>query len=686
MGLRLKASSNHRLVWTAVFAGLWITTAALSARAMESIDAGKAFIANKLPSQQQINQSYFNFTYRPFDRKDLTFDILIPADNWRDMPPTVSPKALEQDTTQLIPLAQQLAPENEKGNAKIQVTYTRMGLEISLYDFVSVFIEQNRLNVLLRREAIYNDRDVDEILVKSEQDTETHIIRIAFSRHGGRVFMVTCSALESEYGRFAQHFALAVVSFTVHQKAPQPYAESMAVFTGAGKPRLKFSYPESWECEAVEGSTPDRTGVNVNLVSRDEKNQLVTVYGCIHARAYAKAAGKTPEEILAGLKSDFEKDMFISYNQINLKADLMPGQTAPLGKLERWDVSVKETPGEVAFMVLPYGSNFLGMGLLSIKAEDSALSWLHAWRVFEIIANDLSGKQFNLAKLKNCTVPSNEQLIKLVDHTMTAFVSAVQEQNFNTFYGGVSNLLFVQSTPAKLLRAFKGFAKVPELSQISQYTPALKEGICIDTEATLTVGGYYPTTPDATIFEFTYIREQTDWKLLGINLVMKKMPQVDKQLSQKNNVLSTENGGQVVFCSSQYNQTSWGADNLIDGELGTKHGYASRNTDPVEIVFSLPRIETITQFCFNPYTIESSNTWAKLVKVEVSTQSPEKGFEPAGEFTLHNRRSRQAQTPLPDQCFDIPPTQAKYIKLHLLSNHGGNYIEMGEFMVYAAVK
>ncbi|MGD9373829.1 MAG: hypothetical protein PVF14_20550, partial [Desulfobacterales bacterium] len=104
MGLRLKASSNHRLVWTAVFAGLWITTAALSARAMESIDAGKAFIANKLPSQQQINQSYFNFTYRPFDRKDLTFDILIPADNWRDMPPTVSPKALEQDTTQLIPL------------------------------------------------------------------------------------------------------------------------------------------------------------------------------------------------------------------------------------------------------------------------------------------------------------------------------------------------------------------------------------------------------------------------------------------------------------------------------------------------------------------------------------------------------------------------------------------------------
>ena len=180
--------------------------------------------------------------------------------------------------------------------------------------------------------------------------------------------------------------------------------------------------------------------------------------------------------------------------------------------------------------------------------------------------------------------------------------------------------------------------------------------------------------------------EQNEWKLLGINVAIKEMPQDAERRSQKTNLLSTENGGQVVFCSSQYNQTSWGADNLIDGELGTNHGYASRNTEPAEIVFSLPKIETITQFCFNPYTTESSTTWAKLVKIEVSTQSPEKGFEPAGEFTLHNRRSGQAQTPLPDQCFDIPPTQAKYIKLHLLSNHGGNYIEMGEFMAYAAVK
>jgi hypothetical protein len=686
MIFHLKSLLQNRHGWMAMCIGLCITVTAPVTSAVDSMDAATVFLANKLPSQQEINESYFNFTYRPFDREDLTFDILIPSNNWRDIPLTVSPEALAQDTTHMIPLAQQLAPESEKGEAKIQVTYTRMGLEISLYDFVTVFIEENQFDVLLRREAVYNSRDVDELLVKSVQDSKTHIIRIAFSRHGGRVFMVSSSCLESEYGDYAKHFALAAVSLTVHQKAPHPYAETMSVFTSEKKPGLNFRYPESWECEAVEDPVPGRSGVNVNLVSRNEKNQLVTVYACIHARAHTRNAGITPREILTGLKNDFEKDMLLSYGQSNLKADLMPGQAAPLGKLERWDVSVNGTPGESAFMVLPYGSNFLAMGLLSIKPEDNALSWLHAWRIFEIIANDLSGKQLNLTKLKNFSVPANERLTALVDHTMKPFALGVQEQNFSSFYSDVSTLLMVQRTPAKLLRAFKGFAKVPELSQISRQAPVLEEESYIDEEGLLNVGGHYPTRPDVMTFRLTYIREQNDWKLLGINVEMKKMPQVDEQLSQKINVLSTENGGQVVFCSSQYNETSWGAVNLIDGRLGSNHGYASKNSEPAEIVFSLPKIETITQFCFDPYTTESSTTWASLVKVEVSSQSPEKGFEPVGEFTLHNRLNEQGQTPSAAQCFDISPTRARYIKLHLLSNHGGNYIEMGEFMAYAAAE
>ena len=55
------------------------------------------------------------------------------------------------------------------------------------------------------------------------------------------------------------------------------------------------------------------------------------------------------------------------------------------------------------------------------------------------------------------------------------------------------------------------------------------------------------------------------------------------------------------------------------------------------------------QLCFNPYTVESSKTWAKLVKVEVSIQSPEKEFVQVDKFILHNRRSQKKQIPLADQ-------------------------------------
>jgi hypothetical protein len=395
--------------------------------------------------------------------------------------------------------------------------------------------------------------------------------------------------------------------------------------------------------------------------------------------------GKTPYQVMTSLKKDFE-EMPISLDTCTLKADIMPKLAAPLGKLERWNAVVKGSPGESAFLVVPKRNDFIAMGLFSMRPEDNLLTWSHTWRVFEIIAGDLTGKTIDLAKLKNHTLPSENRLKRIAGGTMDDFTQAVRKRNFDDFYDNISDTFKLQVTSAKLYGAFKGFAKVKAMEQLGQHTPILEKEICTDKDGILKFSGHYPTQPEATTFRLTYIQEQNDWKLLGIHVAMKKMPQNDNRLSDKINVLCAENGGQVIFCSSQYNQTSWGAQHLIDGKLGRGHGYASKNRNSAEIIFAIPKTETIVQLCFNPYTIESSQTWAKLVKVEVSIQSPEKGFVHVGEFTLHNRRSQKKQTPLADQCFDITPTQARYIKLQLLSNHGGGYIEMGEFKAYSAAK
>ena len=676
----------HRnfLVKIVVLLALAMVPDALAGDTLEFISV---FQKNQMPGNQKIHESYTNFTYKPYEREELSFNILIPNNDWRDIPITIDLKTLQQDTHQLIPLAKQMAPESEKGEAKIEVAYMRLSMELSLYDYVNIFLQNNKdhFDLLMRRKGNYTMRTVEELLLRSEQESKIYMARLTFSRHGDRVFLVSSSALESEFIRYAECFTAAAVSFAAFKNSPASYAEKMTVFTSSGQQELKFNYPESWATEELQGLSGGRTGVDIKLTVRDEKDKPILTYGYVHVSAFSESMAKTPYQIMTRLKKDFE-EMPISLDTCILKADIMPKLAAPLGKLERWNAVVKGSLGEVAFLVIPQRDNYIAMGLFSMRPEDNLLTWSHTWRVFEIIAGDLAGKTIDLAKLKTHTLPSENQLKRIAGGTMDDFTKAVRKQNFDDFYDNIANTFKLQVTSDRLIETFKGFAKVKAMEQLGQHTPILEKGLCIDKDSILKFSGHYPTQPEATTFRLTYIREKNDWKLLGIKVAMKKIPKDDNRQSDKSNVLFAENGGQVIFCSSQYNQTSWGAQNLIDGELGNGHGYASKNRNAAEIIFAIPKTETIRELCFNPYTVESPNTWAKHVKVGVSTQSPEKGFVHVGEFTLHNHRGQEKQAPLADQCFDITPTQARYIKLQLLSNHGGSYIEMGEFKAYSAAK
>jgi VWFA-related protein len=147
------------------------------------------------------------------------------------------------------------------------------------------------------------------------------------------------------------------------------------------------------------------------------------------------------------------------------------------------------------------------------------------------------------------------------------------------------------------------------------------------------------------------------------------------------NVLAAENGGKLLYSTGQYDD-NWAARNLTDGQLGEGHQYATQDNKPAEVVFVLPQATKITQLAFNPFTTEDPTNWAREVEVEVSTEGPKQGFKSLGKFTLHNRQHIDRTQSLPDQTFKIDPVDAKFIKLRLLSNYGGGYIEMGEFKAF----
>ncbi|MDY7034145.1 MAG: hypothetical protein SVY10_19845, partial [Thermodesulfobacteriota bacterium] len=189
--------------------------------ASDSLEFLRMFQKNKMPSNQKIRQSYSNFTYKPYEREDLSFNILIPNNDWRDTPISIEPETLQQDTQQLIPLARQMAPEREKGEAKIEVGYMRLSMEMALYDYVNLFLQNNKdyFNLLMRRKGHYSMRAIEELLLTSEQDSKSYMARLTFSRHGDRVFLVSCSALESEFMRYAENFTAAAVSFTAFKNS-----------------------------------------------------------------------------------------------------------------------------------------------------------------------------------------------------------------------------------------------------------------------------------------------------------------------------------------------------------------------------------------------------------------------------------------------------------------------------------
>jgi len=244
------------------------------ALAGDSLGFIRVFQKNKMPSKQKIHQSYTNFTYKPYDREELSFNILIPNNDWRDIPITIDLETLQQDTHQLIPLAKQMAPESEKGEAKIEVAYIRLEMEMALYDYVNIFLQNNKdhFELLMRRKGHYSMRTVEELLLTSEQDSKSYVARLTFSRHGDRVFLVSCSALESAFTSYAECFTAAAVSFAAFKNSPTSYAEKMAVFTSIGRPKVHFNYPERWKTEELQGLSDGRTGVK----SRGVKSSFLT--------------------------------------------------------------------------------------------------------------------------------------------------------------------------------------------------------------------------------------------------------------------------------------------------------------------------------------------------------------------------------------------------------------------------
>ncbi len=115
--------------------------------------------------------------------------------------------------------------------------------------------------------------------------------------------------------------------------------------------------------------------------------------------------------------------------------------------------------------------------------------------------------------------PSEDEMRPVVGETMRNFDAAIQSDDFGDFYSTISEMWQNQITADELKKAFattiaqKNDFKLKDEPTISS-KPLLK-----DEGDTLEVNGSYQTTRDKKVrFRLKYVKENDEWKLLGIRL------------------------------------------------------------------------------------------------------------------------------------------------------------------------
>jgi hypothetical protein len=170
-----------------------------------------------------------------------------------------------------------------------------------------------------------------------------------------------------------------------------------------------------------------------------------------------------------------------------------------------------------------------------------------------------------------------------------------------------------------------------------------------------------------------------------------KQPSKPLVLSGTVNLVAAKNGGTIVKFTSQLDDENWSVRNLIDGtvwdgrepQTGT-NGWASKDAKfPQEIIFSFRNreVKLINKVVLDP-TIPDPTFIGRAARdfeiwVTTDTDPDKANWKLVLIGTLRNEKRRQE--------FYFLPTEARFVKLRILSNHGSDrYVALGEFEVYEA--
>jgi hypothetical protein len=120
------------------------------------------------------------------------------------------------------------------------------------------------------------------------------------------------------------------------------------------------------------------------------------------------------------------------------------------------------------------------------------------------------------------TLPDTGAIKSLARATMSGFGAAVMANNFDAFYKQSSQLWQSQTTPKQIHDSFSAFIEQKiDLRQASASDPMLSGPVAPDDNGVIKVKGYFSGGSQPWYFDFDYIQEAHNWKLVGIDISSK---------------------------------------------------------------------------------------------------------------------------------------------------------------------
>lgn len=136
------------------------------------------------------------------------------------------------------------------------------------------------------------------------------------------------------------------------------------------------------------------------------------------------------------------------------------------------------------------------------------------WLIFAI-AKPAAG----LATGQAGQLPSAAEQVALVQESMQQFAAAVNAKDFSEFHTQIAYLWQQQMSVQQFDETFKSFMENNiNLLPLQDFAPVFEGAPTIDESGIMVIKGHYPTQPSQVIFEFKYIYEGIQWKLIGTSV------------------------------------------------------------------------------------------------------------------------------------------------------------------------